>query len=198
MQPSLILASASPRRADLLRLVGLPFRQHPVAVDERLAAGESPEDGARRLAREKVRAALAAGIDSDCLVLACDTLVVLGDRVFGKPDDAEQARRMLASLSGTWHEVVTGIALGRPDGVTDVGCARTAVRFARLRDAEIRRYVAGGEPLDKAGAWAIQGAGAWFVEEIRGSVTNVIGLPLERLRSMLAAAGHPGPRLVPS
>ena len=194
-RPALVLASASPRRAALLRLVGLPFVRRPVRIDERLEPGEPPRQAVLRLAREKARVALAVREETDRLVLACDTLVVRGDRVFGKPADPADARAMLESLSGGWHEVVTGIVLARTPAMLDARRATTAVRFARLTSDEIERYVAGREPLDKAGAWAIQGAGAWFVEEIRGSVTNVIGLPLELLRAMLADAGHPGPRL---
>ncbi len=193
--PSLVLASASPRRAELLRQVGLSFERFPVTVDERLLADEDARAATTRLAAAKARAALAHGLPEGTFVLACDTLVACDGTVFGKPREPEDAERMLAALAGRWHDVVSGVAFARAPEPPQVACAVTRVRLATLTRREIRRYVDGGEPMDKAGAYAIQGAGTWFVEEVRGSVTNVIGLPLELLRTFLARAGHPGPTL---
>ncbi|RMF73307.1 MAG: septum formation protein Maf [Acidobacteria bacterium] len=193
--PVLILASASPRRADLLARVGISFIRRPVAVAEDVLPGERGPDAALRLARAKARSARDDADPEDAPLLACDTLVCCGGAVFGKPSDRTEARAMLRALSGRWHEVVTGIVLARPTGEIAADSVVTRVRFARLEPWEIDRYVDGGEPLGKAGAYAIQGAGAWFVERVEGSVTNVIGLPVERLRAMLLTAGHPGPSL---
>jgi len=188
-----VLASASPRRRELLERLGLVLDVAPVDVDESARPGETPDALARRLARAK---ALAAGARAEGRpVLAADTIVVVDGVVLGKPRDEGDACRMLQSLSGRWHEVLTGVALLLPDGRVLDALARTAVRFAELREEEIRRYAGSREPYDKAGAYALQGIAAWFVEEVRGSVTNVIGLPLEETRRLFAAAGLPLPPL---
>lgn len=183
----LLLASASPRRRELLERIGIPLDVVPVDVDESPVPGEAPERLARRLARAKALAARARAEGRP--VLAADTIVVLGGEILGKPRDGADARRMLRLLSGRWHEVLTAVALLLPDGRLLDGIGRTAVRFAALQDEEIERYAGSREPYDKAGAYALQGIAAWFVEEVRGSVTNVIGLPLEETRRLFAAAG---------
>jgi septum formation protein len=191
--PALLLASASPRRRELLLRLGLPLQALPVDVDESPLPGEDGPATARRLARAKALAARPAA--GDRAVLAADTVVVVEGDLLGKPGSVTEARAMLARLSGRWHEVVTGVALALPDGRVLETVARTAVRFALLDDEEIERYVSGTEPYDKAGAYALQGIAAWFVEEVRGSVTNVVGLPLEEVRRLFREAGLPLPPL---
>lgn len=183
----LVLASASPRRSELLRAVGLAFDVAPAGIDERVAEGERAAVAAVRLAEQKARHAAARHPGRP--VLGADTVVDAGGELLGKPADADEARAMLRALSGRWHEVVTGIALVVPGAGAATSCAVTRVKFAELSDDEIERYVRGGEPFGKAGAYAIQGAGGWFVEEIRGSASNVIGLPLDRVRLLLRTAG---------
>jgi septum formation protein len=190
----LLLASASPRRRALLAAVGLACDVQPVGVDERPRPHEAADETARRLALSKARAARRRA--GGRTILAADTVVVVDGCALGKPEDRDEARAMLRRLSGRWHEVVTAIALITADGRERVDHARTGVRFAELDDDEIERYTAGQEPFDKAGAYGIQGAAAWFVEEVRGSVTNVVGLPLELVRALGRAAGLE-PQLVP-
>jgi len=176
----IILASASPRRADLLRAIGLVFTVAPSAVDESPLPGESPRPMAERLARAKVTANRM--LPSSSLVIAADTVVVIDGTLFGKPVDDADARGMLRALSGRTHEVITAIALrARPE--EDVVCesVTSRVTFAPLSEREIGWYIATGEGADKAGAYALQGIGALFVTSIEGSYTNVIGLPLDRI-----------------
>ncbi|RMG44765.1 MAG: septum formation protein Maf [Acidobacteria bacterium] len=189
--PPLVLASRSPRRRELLRRVGLTFRTASVSVDENLRPRESGRAAARRLARAKALAAAARW--PGCDVLAADTLVLVDGSVLGKPAGREEARRMLRALSGRWHRVVTGVTLLTAEGHLHEGLACSRVRFARLTRAEIDGYTATAEPYDKAGAYAIQGAAAWFVAEVRGSVSNVIGLPLEVVRDLFRSARRPPP-----
>ncbi len=170
----LILASASPRRAELLRAAGINFTVRAADVDETIQPRESPHDYVLRLSREK---ALAVARDDE-LTLGADTTVVINGEIAGKPVDDEDARRMLRALNGQWHEVLTGVTLARADRIlSDV--ASTRVKFAEMSDAEIDWYVATGEPMDKAGAYAIQGHAALFVERIEGSYSNVVGLPVQ-------------------
>jgi septum formation protein len=184
----LVLASSSPRRAEILRAVGWPFEVSPANIREERAAGENAVAYVERLAREKAEAA--ASLYPARLVLGADTTVVIEEDVLEKPRDDEDARRMLRRLSGRWHEVLTGVALVRAgearagerdgDGVRRlVSHARTEVRFAELSDAEINWYVASREPMDKAGAYAVQGRAALFIEAIRGEYWNVVGLPIQ-------------------
>ena len=177
----LILASASPRRAEILRSVGWEFTIAAADVDETLLCGEAPAKYVERLALAKARAVAANHPGS--LVLGADTTVVVGETILGKPEDAADARRMLSLLSGRRHEVLTGIALVREGAPTDerVTHQTTEVVFATLSDAEIDWYVATGESMDKAGAYAIQGFGAVFIEEILGDYWNVVGLPIRRV-----------------
>jgi nucleoside triphosphate pyrophosphatase len=182
----LVLASLSPRRADLLRAAGLKFEIFPVSLDERLDAGETPEEYVARLAESKARAALGAA--PDAVILGADTTVVLHGQVLGKPADAADATRMLRELSGQVHEVLTGVCLMMADRSL-VHVETTRVRVARLTEAEISWYVASGEPLDKAGAYAVQGLASRFIEEIDGSYANVVGLPVESVYTLLKELG---------
>lgn len=183
----LILASASPRRAELLRRAGLAFEARPADVDESHAG--LPREATLAAARRKAEAARAV----DAWTLGADTEVVVDGEALGKPADAAAARAMLARLSGRAHAVVTGVCVIAPDGRAYEDAATTRVRFARLPPAAIEAYVASGEPLGKAGAYAIQGAAEAFVERIEGSWSNVVGLPLATAVALLARAGYPLP-----
>jgi septum formation protein len=178
MMEKLLLASASPRRAEILRAVGWPFETLATDIDETLAHGESAEALVERLALQKAEAA--AEQHPSVLVLGADTTVVVDSEILGKPQDEMEARRMLRLLSGRWHDVLTGVALVRTEGNSCrvVAHERTQVRFGQMTDAEIDWYVRSGEPMDKAGAYAVQGRAALFIEEIRGDYWNVVGLPI--------------------
>jgi septum formation protein len=182
----LVLASQSPRRRELLEQLGLALEVRPAHADETVLPGEAPRAYVLRVAREKARA-----VDGP-LVLGADTAVVLHGEVLGKPAGAEDARRMLRALSGTVHEVLTAVCVRRAGpalGIELDAVVSTRVRFAALSPAEIDWYVATGEPLDKAGAYAIQGAGGAFVLGVDGSVSNVVGLPLAETADLLRRAG---------
>jgi septum formation protein len=169
-----VLASQSPRRAEILRQAGIPFVVRSAAVDEAPMDEESPEDYVRRLAEWK---ALAVEASSDEIVLGADTTVVIDGQMLGKPADAADARRMIARLAGRRHEVLTGICLKRGSRwVRD--WAATQVWFTAMNEAEIDAYAASGEPMDKAGGYAIQGLASKFVERIDGCYFNVMGLPV--------------------
>lgn len=187
----LILASASPRRAEILRGAGIAFEVQAVLLDEAPRAGELPEDYVRRLALEKARvAAEESRYSGECLFLGADTVVVAGDEVLGKPASEEDARRMLRRLSASVHEVHTGVALLRRPGATErVAEEITRVTFAPLSAEEIEGYIRTGEPFDKAGAYAIQGIGGRYVTRIEGCYFNVMGLPLARVWSLLRDCG---------
>jgi septum formation protein len=169
----LILASRSPRRAELLAAAGIEFTVRATDIDETPRAGEDPMDYVLRLAEEK---ACAVACHSDETVLAADTTVVLGREILGKPVDRSDAARMLAELSERKHEVMTGVCLRAGNRIIREA-AVTAVWFAPLSAAEIEEYVASGEPMDKAGAYGIQGMASRYVERVEGSYTNVVGLP---------------------
>ena len=179
-QAPLILASASPRRADLLAAAGIDFERCPADVDETMRAGEAAEDYVVRLAASKARASWRAGSRS----LGADTVVVLGVDVLGKPGNEQEAKGMLQRLSGRSHRVLTGVAVFDGERCNSV-CEETHVSFRILPDSEIDEYVSSGEPLDKAGAYGIQGAAAGFVDTISGSYTNVVGLPVDAVERML-------------
>jgi septum formation protein len=173
----LILASSSPRRSEILTAVGWPFETHPAGVDETRLPGEVAEDFVSRLAREKAEAVARTRLFG--LVLGADTTVVVDGEILEKPRDAVDARRMLRLLGGRWHEVLTGVALVRAEtGRTAVGVERTRVRFAETSEEEIAWHVETGDVLDKAGAYAIQGRAALFIEAIDGDYWNVVGLPV--------------------
>jgi len=180
----LILASASPRRAEILRTVGWPFETQAVAIDESRRAGEEAVAYVERVARAKAEAAALRAAGST--ILGADTVVVIANEVLGKPRDDEDARRMLRLLRDRWHQVLTGVAL--VNGETDsskVAHEVTEVRFAEMSEDEIGWYVATGEPQDKAGAYAIQGQGARFIKEIRGDYFNVVGLPVRLIYELM-------------
>jgi len=172
----LVLASRSPRRAELLKAAGIPFVVRVADIDETPRSDEKPHDYVLRVAQEKARAVPAS--DSET-VLAADTTVVLGTEILGKPQDAADAIRMLTALAGQRHDVLTGICILRGGGVLALEVASTAVWFRPVSASEIADYVATGEPMDKAGAYAIQGMASRWIERIDGSYTNVVGLPVE-------------------
>ena len=182
----LILASASPRRRELLAAAGIACEVLPVNLDESPLDGESPDDHVRRLAGEKAQAALARRPET--VVLGADTIVLAGGEILGKPRDAEDAGRMLRALSGRAHEVLTGVALASVRGIT-VELERSRVWFSPLTEGEIADYVASGEPSDKAGGYAIQGLASKFVVRIEGSYSNVVGLPVALVYRLLK--GYP-------
>jgi septum formation protein len=182
---TLILASSSPRRQELLRNAGFEFEVDPSSVPENLLPGEAPEALVRRLAREKARE-VAARSPAGSLVLGADTAVVVDGAVLGKPTDAEDASRMLRMLSGRSHRVLTGECLVRAPGRLEaLEHSSTLVWFRDLSEAEIQGYVSSGEPMDKAGAYAIQGRAARFVTRIEGCYSNVVGLPVSLVDEVL-------------
>jgi septum formation protein len=176
----LVLASSSPRRSEILRAVNWPFSISPTDVDESRKPGEGAIAYVERLALEKAEAA-ARHSEGASIVLGADTVVVIGDEILGKPVDEEDAKRMLRMLSGRWHEVLTGVALVRTGDSkgTRVAHESTQVRFAEMDEDEIVWHVANGSPLDKAGAYAVQGLAALFIREIQGDYWNVVGLPVQ-------------------
>ena len=185
----LILASSSPRRAEILAALGIPFEISPADIPEILVPGETGSEAAARLAREK--AAAAAVRHAGEWILAADTLVLVDSVVLGKPADDRDAREMLRLLSGREHRVVTAVHLrkGFADGTGEIEESR--VRIAPMSDEEIRWYVETGEPRDKAGAYAVQGLGARFVEGVDGSFSNVMGLPARTVYRLLREAPDP-------
>lgn len=192
----LILASASPRRAELLRLAGFTFETLAVDVDETPLAGEAPERYVRRLSAGKSARALGladrganASTNHEVVVLGADTTVVVDEAILAKPDDEAHAREMLRRLSGRAHDVLTGVSLRR--GAHEVGRVETTrVYFSRLTDADIDWYVGTGEPFDKAGAYGIQGHASRFIPRIEGSYSNVVGLPVSAVWELLSALEH--------
>lgn len=182
--PHVILASRSPRRAEILAAVGWPFEVVVAGVDESLKSGEDAVKYVERLAQSKA-SAVAARV-SNRLVLGADTTVVVDDQILGQPVDEEDAKRMLTLLNDGWHEVITGVAIVRAgsDMKVVVRHERTRVRFARMSDEQIDWYISTAEPMDKAGAYAVQGKGAIFIREIRGDYFNVVGLPIRLVYEM--------------
>ena len=199
----LVLASASPRRAELLAAAGIAFEVDTADIDETPRAGEAPDVYVRRLAEAKARAVAAR--HPGRLVLGADTTVVVDGVILGKPVDAADARDMVRRLAGRAHEVLTGVALVG-DGTAQVDLAVTTVWFAPMSDADVDAYVASGEPMDKAGAYGIQGRASCFVTRIDGSYSNVVGLPVALVHAWLrdspktsedlaAGSGAPGVRM---
>jgi len=183
--PKLILASSSPRRAEILTAVGWEYEKQIADIDETELPAEKPAEYVRRLAREKAEAV--AGKFTDALVLGADTIVVIENKIVGKPKDLTDARRMLKMLSGNWHEVLTGVALVKTaegDSETKVDLQRTRVKFVVLSDEEIEFLIERGEPLDKAGAYAVQAQAALFIEQIEGDYWNVVGLPVNLIYAL--------------
>jgi septum formation protein len=197
--PTLILASASPRRHELLAQLGIPFTVIPANIDEQHISGEPPEAYVIRMARTKAQCI--APRQPGAFVLGADTIVVCESQILGKPQGIAQARQTLLALSGRQHTVITALALCQYEqGFVRVETVPTQVWFRPLSMAEIERYIATEEPFDKAGAYAIQGAGAAFVAGIDGCYTNVIGLPLKRTEELLRSGGFWArcvPRLAP-
>jgi septum formation protein len=184
----LVLASRSPRRAELLRAAGFEFTVRTTDVDESIEQQESPEGYVQRLAGKK---ALAVAIQPDEMILGADTIVVLGEEILLKPRDEDHAREMLKKLSGRHHEVYTGVCL-RTAAWIRTGFSRTAVWFDAMDASEIEAYVRSGEPLDKAGAYAIQGLAAKYIRRIAGSYSNVVGLPVDLVHRMMKVCATRG------
>jgi septum formation protein len=182
LRTSIVLASASPRRAELLRAAGFVFDILPAHVDERVHDAEAPAAYVQRVAIDKARAI--HDRRPGHIVLAADTTVVVDRHILAKPRDAGDARRMLRLLSGRSHDVLTGVAIASQAGI-DAEIATTTVEFARLSEEEIDWYIATGEPADKAGAYGIQGLASRFVTRIEGSYSNVVGLPVALVYEML-------------
>ena len=188
-QYNLILASGSPRRRELLERVGLSFTVHPADVDETLVPGLTAQEQVMRLSQIKAEA-VAKELTGDGVILSADTVVVLDGTILGKPKNSADAERMLRALSGRGHLVLTGITVRRGPEI-ETRCEETEVHIRPLSQREIQTYVATGEPLDKAGAYGIQGYASLFVEKLVGDYYNVMGLPLCTSGLMLRAAGIP-------
>ena len=194
----LVLASASPRRRELLAQVGFKFDVTPAHIPEDPRAGEDPIAYVTRLAREKAEIVYAelsskSPTQDGLVVLGADTTVTLDNHILGKPEDEQDAARMLRMLSGRSHHVITGVAVVTARGA-EVAAEVTAVRFLTLTDAEIDAYVATGEPMDKAGAYAIQGLAARWIPRVEGCYFNVVGLPLALVSTLLEGVAGVGPR----
>lgn len=187
LNSTLILASASPRRQELLRNAGIAFVAHPAHIPEERRPGEAPLAYVLRLAEEKARAV--ARRFPGRYVLGADTTVVADEHMLEKPVDHADAARMLRLLSGRAHQVITAVSLVAPDGRSDTRACTTHVFFRKLSEEEIQRYVASREPMDKAGAYAIQGGAAGFADHIEGEYVNVVGLPLSLVTEMLRING---------
>jgi septum formation protein len=185
LNEKLILASKSPRRAEILRAVGWPFEAIAAGIDESRAENEDPINYVKRLARSKAEAV--ANKVSEGVVLGADTVVVIEREISGQPRDDEDACRMLRLLSGKWHEVLTGVAVMRAgeSNCSLVEHATTRVRFSEMSAEEIRWYVSTGESRDKAGAYAVQGKAALFIQEIQGDYFNIVGLPVRLMYELL-------------
>ena len=181
-----VLASASPRRRQLLNLIGIAHEVRPANIDETMRPRETPRRHAERLAREKASAI--AKPDPDLITIGADTIVVVNRKILGKPRDTDDAARMLALLSGREHVVTTAVAVSRGKKLRSA-VEEVRVKFRRLRDDEIETYIATGEPMDKAGAYGIQGYGATIVERIEGDYFAVMGLPIVRLVGLLRDVG---------
>ncbi len=191
----IVVASSSPRRAQILRDAGIPFEAVPTGVEEARSPDESPENLVRRLAEVKAGAAarIFAMGDEPVFFVGADTVVVIDDLILGKPASPEEAREMLQRLSGRTHTVLTGLTvLRRPPGMSRTEIESTRVSFAALSEQQIAAYVASGEPFGKAGAYAIQGRAGRFVTRVEGCYFNVVGLPLARLDRLLGELGWQG------
>ncbi|MBV1774318.1 Maf family protein [Burkholderiaceae bacterium DAT-1] len=192
-RPLIHLASASPRRRELLTQAGIPFELIRSEVDETPLANEAAKAYVERLARDKAHAGWQKAVsegNTPRWLLSADTTVALGDVILGKPESTEEAVAMLTRLSGSHHEVFTGIAVASPDGVRSA-VVRSEVRFRELTEAVIRAYVSTGEPMDKAGSYGLQGQGGVLVSGIVGSPSNIVGLPIAETVDLLIEAGYP-------
>jgi septum formation protein len=179
----IILASASPRRAELLRAAGIDFDVRPADIDEAILPGEATLDYVTRVAEAKARSVHEG--NGKQTVLAADTAVVVDGQILGKPIDESDARRMLRLLGGRTHQVLTAVSVFHPGQIVDTRVDATTVEFAELAEADIDWYVSSGEPMDKAGAYAVQGLASRFVTRIEGSYSNVVGLPIALVYQML-------------
>jgi septum formation protein len=190
MTAHLVLASGSPRRQELLRQIGVEFRAHPVDMDESTLPGEAVITHVKRLALEKARAGYRQACEQfdDCVALGADTVVEIDGDVLGKPQDSRQAAAFLARLSARKHMVHTAVAVVT-SSTEQIALSSSEVEFTRLSEQQINRYVKTGEPLDKAGAYAIQGVGGQFIVNLNGSYSGVMGLPLYETVELLAACG---------
>ena len=181
--PKLVLASGSPRRAEILASVGWPFEKIVAGIDESIHNNETPQEYVKRLAEGKAREAAKKVLNG--LILGADTTVVIDEHILGQPKDENDAKRMLQLLSGKWHEVLTGVALlNVENNIAIIDCETTRVRFAGLSNEEIDWYVHSGEPMGKAGAYGIQGKASLFIETIEGDYFNVVGLPIRLVYEM--------------
>ncbi len=191
-KPQLILASASPRRQDLLQQMGLqPSKIIPADIDETPFPDEQPEHHVRRLALEKARAVNALPDVQGCFLIAADTIVVMGRRILGKAQSTDEAHTFLKQLSGRRHRVISGVAVINPQGKTSVKSVTSVVRFKTLSHDEISTYIESGDWQGKAGAYGIQGFAGCFVQQIKGSYPNIVGLPLFETKNMLEGLGFP-------
>ena len=184
---SIVLASASPRRQELLRKAGITFRVHPAEIDETPRRDEPAQPFAERMAREKA-GAIRHRFPEEEFILGADTVVVVDNLILGKPQDAADAVRMLRLLSGREHQVITGVCVSTPD-MENVRSEITTVHFCAMTEDDIRSYIATGEPMDKAGAYAIQGSAARWILKVEGDYNNVVGLPLDLVLRMLRDFG---------
>ena len=180
--PKIVLASGSPRRSEILSSVGWEFVKHVPDIDESERPGEDPEHYVVRLAREKA-AAVASSYPGE-IVLGADTTVVINEQILAKPVDMADARRMIGMLAGNWHDVLTGVAVVRDDS-TNSALQKTRVKFAPMNEAEIAFLAEVGEPLDKAGAYAVQRQASLFIERIEGEYWNIVGLPINLVYEMV-------------
>ena len=185
LREKLVLASSSPRRAEILERAGWPHEIIVAGIDETLFPDERAADYVQRLARSKAEAV--ASRLRQGLVLGADTTVVVGNQILGQPVDEADARRMLNLLNAKWHEVLTGVAVVRVGGETRVAYETTRVRFAEMSENEIDWYISTGEPFGKAGAYGIQGKASLFIEEIEGDYFNIMGLPIRLVYELSAA-----------
>ena len=185
----LILASQSPRRAELLKQMGLSFEVRPSNTEEVTEPGLTPHEEVVSLSLQKARAVYGS-LTEEAVVLSADTVVVLDDKILGKPRDEADAKKMLSALSGRSHFVLTGVTVMGPKG-TQTHCEKTQVTFRTLSEKEIDAYIATSEPMDKAGAYGIQGLGGLFVSHLAGDYFNVVGLPVCAAGQMLRSAGIP-------
>lgn len=187
--PKLVLASGSPRRSEIMNSVGWEFTKDVPDIDESEREGEDPAAYVQRLAKEKAEA-VAASHQGE-IILAADTTVVISDQIISKPNDLDDARRMIRMLSGNWHDVLTGIAVMK-DSTVEVGLQTTSVKFRPMTDKEIEFLVEKGDPLDKAGAYAVQAQAALFIEGIEGDYWNVVGLPISLVYQAVTRIQNPG------
>ncbi len=188
-RPKILLASQSPRRSELLKSIHISFEVDPAFIDEVFRDDYSPVENVLSIAEAKAR--WVAGRNKNKFILGADTIVVLENEIIGKPADKNDARRILNLLSGKRHEVITGVAVLNPQGNCFPEASVSQVKIKQLTAKEIDDYIATGEPMDKAGAYAIQGKGSAIVESFSGSWSNIVGLPVETVKTLLSIAGYP-------